>query len=295
MLQRLSGRFVLVVVLTLALAGCFRQANPDIEPPPSTIEVLPTTSLPESGTGATPFVTPFAPGEGPDITNMPTLAGPSPTVPLIDVQGSAAATPTGEVNGILPGSSPVPTALATVPFAAGATFTPMPGAPPVNLNPNPATSTPASPAQGNTAASTAGPSDNCTYFVQAGDTAFYIATLHGVTLSELIEYNGLENADFLYEGQELQIPNCGADASATAAQLESAPTSVIQPPAVTPTQISLENPQGYPIHVVQAGENLFRISLRYGVTVDDIVQANNLGSADAILRVGQQLIIPTTQ
>lgn len=44
------------------------------------------------------------------------------------------------------------------------------------------------------------------------------------------------------------------------------------------------------IHVVRAGENLFRISLRYGTTVNAIMQANNLSSTT--IYVGQRLVIP---
>jgi len=45
------------------------------------------------------------------------------------------------------------------------------------------------------------------------------------------------------------------------------------------------------IHVVQAGETLFGIAQRYGVTVDDIVKANNLTSVNTIY-IGQKLRIP---
>lgn len=45
------------------------------------------------------------------------------------------------------------------------------------------------------------------------------------------------------------------------------------------------------IHVVQSGENLFRISLRYGVTMDAIMAANGLTDSHTIF-AGQQLVIP---
>jgi LysM repeat protein len=44
-------------------------------------------------------------------------------------------------------------------------------------------------------------------------------------------------------------------------------------------------------HVVQPGENLYRIALKYGVTVDDLMRANGLVDPRQ-LRVGQVLIIP---
>jgi LysM repeat protein len=49
--------------------------------------------------------------------------------------------------------------------------------------------------------------------------------------------------------------------------------------------------QGQLVHVVQAGENLFRIAARYGTTVDAIVAANDLADADQI-QEGQHLVIP---
>src|SRR5438477_7876173 len=48
---------------------------------------------------------------------------------------------------------------------------------------------------------------------------------------------------------------------------------------------------GATIHVVQRGENLFRIAIRYGTTVDAIVAANGLGDPTQI-QVGQRLLIP---
>jgi LysM repeat protein len=46
------------------------------------------------------------------------------------------------------------------------------------------------------------------------------------------------------------------------------------------------------VHVVQRGENLYRIALRYGVTVNAIAAANGLANTSRIY-VGQRLIIPT--
>jgi len=44
-------------------------------------------------------------------------------------------------------------------------------------------------------------------------------------------------------------------------------------------------------HTVQPGENLFRIALRYGTSVEALVAANHLSDPNAV-RVGQQLLIP---
>ena len=44
-------------------------------------------------------------------------------------------------------------------------------------------------------------------------------------------------------------------------------------------------------HVVQPGESLFRIGLRYGLSVDELVTANNIVDRNLVW-VGQQLVIP---
>jgi LysM repeat protein len=48
--------------------------------------------------------------------------------------------------------------------------------------------------------------------------------------------------------------------------------------------------QNQVVHVVQPGENLFRISLRYGTTVNAIMAANGL--ANTTIYTGQRLVIP---
>lgn len=45
------------------------------------------------------------------------------------------------------------------------------------------------------------------------------------------------------------------------------------------------------VHVVEVGDSLFRIALKYGTTVDAIAQANNIVNPNLIV-VGQELIIP---
>ena len=44
-------------------------------------------------------------------------------------------------------------------------------------------------------------------------------------------------------------------------------------------------------HQVQAGETLFNIGLRYGLTVDDLRRLNNIGSKEETIHIGQKLLI----
>jgi LysM repeat protein len=66
------------------------------------------------------------------------------------------------------------------------------------------------------------------------------------------------------------------------------PTPVPAPPPATPVPVATAAPL---VHVVSQGDTLFAIARRYGVSVDDIRRANNLGDPDLIVP-GQRLIIP---
>lgn len=54
------------------------------------------------------------------------------------------------------------------------------------------------------------------------------------------------------------------------------------------------SPPGVTIHVVQRGENLFRIALLYGTTIDDLASLNGLSDPTRII-VGQRLLVPTSE
>ena len=60
------------------------------------------------------------------------------------------------------------------------------------------------------------------------------------------------------------------------------------PPTCIPT---VPAPPAAHTHTVQAGENLFRISLRYNVTMDALMRANGIFNPNLIY-VGQVLRIP---
>jgi LysM repeat protein len=114
------------------------------------------------------------------------------------------------------------------------------------------------------------------YTVQPGDTLFRIALRFGVTVQAIAQANHIVNPDLIYVGQVLTIPTGGG-------------TPPPPGPAPTPTP---PPPGGQTLYTVQPGDTLFRIALRFGVTVQAIAQANNIGNLNLIY-VGQVLIIPT--
>jgi LysM repeat protein len=96
-------------------------------------------------------------------------------------------------------------------------------------------------------------------------------------------------------GEETEATEAPAEAAATATpEPTTAATSVAETPASTsaPEATTAPVPAGGTTHTVQAGENLYRISLRYGVSMDAIAQANGLANT-SIVYVGQQLTIPS--
>ena len=120
--------------------------------------------------------------------------------------------------------------------------------------------------------------DTPTHVVQPGETLFRIALNHGVTVDALRAANGVVG-NTIYAGQVLIIPS-----GASTASVPVPAPAVDQPAALAPASASNGT------HVVQRGENLFRIGLKYGVSVAAIQSANGL--ANVTIYVGQQLIIP---
>lgn len=99
------------------------------------------------------------------------------------------------------------------------------------------------------------------YTVQPGDTLTRIAARFGTTVGAIVEANGLTNPNLIYVGQVLVIP----------------------------AGVSASSPER--VHVVQPGETLYRIALRYGITVERLMALNGLNNPNRIF-VGQVLRIP---
>jgi LysM repeat protein len=114
--------------------------------------------------------------------------------------------------------------------------------------------------------------------VQPGDNYYRIAAKFGVTVQALFAANNVTNPNILYAGSRLIIP--GVPPAGTAAP---APTAV---PAAT---LAPEQIPGAITYVVQRGDNLYRLSLRFNTSIARIKQLNNLVSD--IIYIGQVLII----
>ncbi|MBN1874178.1 MAG: LysM peptidoglycan-binding domain-containing protein [Anaerolineae bacterium] len=190
-----------------------------------------------------------------------------PTLPEEDMMSAEAAdntTPQAEPTQTGENIQPTlePTAVPVEP-------TPEPTAVPVEPTPKP-TATPeatAIPETTTVAAVTTGPT---TYVVKAGDNLFRIAVNHGTTVEAVARANNITNPTLIYVGQKLTIP--GTDTTSVA------PTP---PPSST----------GEKVHIVQPGENLFRVALKYNYDYFYLAKYNNI-SNPALVYVGQKIRIP---
>lgn len=127
---------------------------------------------------------------------------------------------------------------------------------------------------GDTPAQPAPPTENGYYTVQRGDTLNKISKAFNVTLTALMNANGIVNANLISVGQRLAIPGA----------------STTTPPATNPPAAPT-TPQTFKLHVVKAGEGLGKIGQRYGVSWQSIAAANDLPNPN-IIHVGMVLKIP---
>lgn len=104
------------------------------------------------------------------------------------------------------------------------------------------------------------PSSSSVYTVRSGDTLYLIAKRFGVTVTALKQANGL-SSDYLSVGYRLVIPTTSASQASQAT------------------------------YQVKSGDSVYLIAKAYGISMDALRQANNLGS-NPVIYPGQILKIP---
>ena len=116
-----------------------------------------------------------------------------------------------------------------------------------------------------TPAGPGGPGRGGRHVVAPGETLTSIAFRYGTTADALVAANGLSNGDWIYVGQVLNVPDGSSPAPVGGGCASS--------------------------YMVQAGDTLSGIAWQYGVTINELMQANSLYS-DFIYE-GQRLCMPT--
>jgi LysM repeat protein len=108
-----------------------------------------------------------------------------------------------------------------------------------------------------------------TYVVRPGDTLGRIANRFNTTVRALAQANRITNVNLIFTGQILTIPG----------------TTSPQPPQQTQAAADPE------IYVVQPGDSLYLISIRFGVPITRLSVINGITNYNLIF-IGQTLIIP---
>jgi LysM repeat protein len=137
-----------------------------------------------------------------------------------------------------------------------------------------------------------------THTVTQGENLYRIGMQYGISWVALAQANGLTNPNSLSAGQVLTIPD--ADAADTAEVSDSSEALVTEDTAEDPESAdtaeaveadSIETTSGETTYIVQSGDNLYRISLQFGVSMMEIARENGLTDFNQVY-AGQELIIP---
>jgi putative chitinase len=115
--------------------------------------------------------------------------------------------------------------------------------------------------------------------VQSGETLYCIARAYGMSPTAIASTNGIVNPNLIFPGMTLAIPNVP----------KTLPAGRVCPRQFDGTSPPADDCRWY--HTVVCGDNLYRISLRYGVSMYAIAEANNISNLNLIYK-GQVLCIP---
>ena len=93
------------------------------------------------------------------------------------------------------------------------------------------------------------------YIVKPGDTLWRISKMYGLTVQKLAEINNISNVNMIYAGQVLNVYNNQSTVTGI--------SNIIK-------------------YTVQPGDTLWKISLKFGVTVQQIAEKNNIINVNLI-------------
>jgi LysM repeat protein len=130
---------------------------------------------------------------------------------------------------------------------------------------------------------------DCEYLVQLGDNLGTIARTYNTTINDLAVRNSITNPDLIRAGYPIIIPGCGQTTTITTVG-----------PTLTPTLPGVDaggagatsNATGPFSYTVGPGDNIYRLSLTYGVTMREILAANPQVTNMNVIVEGQILTIP---
>jgi LysM repeat protein len=284
----------LFLILVPLLTGCFQQAGEAFQPASTTAEtpiivpqdVTPTIEPDDSGTLPATDIPEQTPLPATDtVPETDSTPGIDMTIisPTRIIGGATATTadllPTIETGG---GVQSVETQTFRTPVSPLGPVTPDTPAPIASVGPG--TSTPSgliTPTALPGIGSDTSAGGDCTYTIQRGETLFRIALANDTTVDAIAAANPGIDPNLIQPGQVIQLPDCAPGQSTVdTTSPTTAPDTVVNPPV-----------GGGTTYIVERGDTLFSIAQQFGITIQNIVDANALANPNN-LAVGQELIIP---
>jgi membrane-bound lytic murein transglycosylase D len=134
------------------------------------------------------------------------------------------------------------------------------------------------------------------HVVRRGENLSVIASRYGITVADLLKWNGLSNRSILRKGQKLRVREGGAPTSAI--RMRKKPVVLGQFGRAKRVQSMLPKKTGRVAamarsrrHVVRRGETLYDVSKKYGVSLNELAKANRVKINHRVL-AGERLTIP---
>lgn len=125
-----------------------------------------------------------------------------------------------------------------------------------------------------------------TYIVRKGDSPILVANLFGISVSELLSWNGLvASTQFPYPGATMKIP----------------PTAMVNNPVITvapnvsgtPSAPGCD-PRPAGTYKISRGDSIYVIRKKFCVSLGALLAANGWGSSDVLIQAGQIINIPAS-
>lgn len=126
------------------------------------------------------------------------------------------------------------------------------------------------------------------HIVNKGETLWLIARKYNLSVELILATNDIANSELISIGQEMKIPSH---------KNAVAETKIVNQAVIDKKNDNINNNISQPenaepiVYTVKAGDNLWNISRKYGVSVEVIVSVNNLKEKN-LLSIGQKLEIP---
>ncbi|MGX7173273.1 LysM peptidoglycan-binding domain-containing protein [Enterococcus ratti] len=117
-------------------------------------------------------------------------------------------------------------------------------------------------------------SDKKTYTVKAGESVWSVATKHGISMNQLMEWNHIKN-NFIYPGQQLIVK--GGTSSSTSTN------------NVTVNQGNVTHVSDKKTYTVKAGESVWSVATKHGISMNQLIEWNHI--KNNFIYPGQQLIV----